>query len=396
MRLGVLFFASIKERTGAGKVVRSFKDGESLFSQNGIQETNVYSLDYHMKIVPAGVQRKKTFKSSFFSLINRVLQKTAYGSYMLVDKLYFNKGRLVVSNYWNSIQKEDVLLFHEIYTCNAYIEKCEQYGIKPKPYILVLHTNGEIFKMTYIYYPKLKDSKYMKKMESWVDKCLENANRLVFVAQKAADNFSALYPQYHDKVIVVYNGIRDLPIKVRPIFDGKIRMVTVGTVNSRKNQILQIEAMKYLRNQCDVHLSIVGEGAIEECQARASELGVADRIEFMGGRDDIPEILSQHNLFVMSSYDEGLPIAAIEAIRGKLPVILTDVGGDKELVKGNGYLINPNLQELVDAVLSFSQSVEEQEKMSIASRLLFESSFSLEKMVEGYCNIVKDLCNEGE
>ena len=394
MRLGVLFFASILERTGAGKVVRAFKEGESLFSQNGIQETNVYSLDFQKKIVPAGIQKKRSFKNKVFSLINKMLQNTSYGSYTLVNKLYFDKGRLVVGYYWNSIQKDDVLLFHEIYTCNAYIERCEKYGIVPKPYILVLHTNGELFKMTYIYYPKLKGSRYMKKMESWADKCLERANGLVFVAQIAAENFLTLYPQYREKVNVVYNGIHDLPTEAKPIFDGQIRMVTVGTVNSRKNQILQIDAMRYLKPKCDVYLSIVGEGALEECRVKAFELGVEDRVEFLGGRDDIPEILSQHNLFVMSSYDEGLPIAAIEAIRGKLPVILTDVGGDKELVKGNGFLINPNLQELVDAVLTFSQSIEEQKKMSIASRLLFESSFSLEKMIVGYCNIIKDLSDE--
>lgn len=396
MRLGVLFFASIMERTGAGKVVRSFVDGNSLFAQNGIQETNVYSLDFHKKVIPAGMQKKKSLKSRTYSLVSKILHKTSIGSYILINKLYFDKGRTVVDKYWDSIQKNDVLLFHELYTCNAYIEKCEKDGIVPKPFILVLHTNGELFKMAYIYYPRLKGSKYMDKLESWADKCLKNASRLVFVAQMAADHFSSLYPQYQDKVKVVYNGISDLPMKVRPVFDGKIRMVTVGTVNSRKNQILQIEAMKYLKNQCDAYLSIVGDGAVEECSEKACELGVEDHIEFLGGRDDIPEILSRHNLFVMSSYDEGLPIAAIEAIRGNLPVILTDVGGDKELVNGNGYLINPNLQELVDAVLKFAKSVEEQKRMSIASRSLFESSFSLEKMVEGYCNIVKDLCNEWE
>lgn len=393
MKLGVLFFASIMERTGAGKVVRSFIDGKHLFLQNGIQETKVYSLDFYKKTVPAGIQRKKTLKHRLYSLANKFLQKTDYGSYVLVNKLYFDKGRMVVDYYWEYIQKDDVLLFHELYTCNAYLERCSKESIAPKSYILVLHTNGELFKMTYIYYPKLKGSKYMKKLESWADKCLKNAGKLVFVAQMAADNFSTLYPQYRDKVSVVYNGIMDLPGEVYPNFDGKIKMVTVGTVNSRKNQILQIEAMQHLKKYCDVCLTIVGEGALEECRAKAVELGVADCVVFLGGRDDIPQILSQHNLFVMSSLDEGLPIAAIEAIRSKLPVILTDVGGDKELIKENGYLINPNLQELVDAVLSFAQSIEKQKKMSIASRLLFENSFSLEKMVEGYCNIVKDLSN---
>lgn len=396
MRLGVLFFASVMERTGAGKVVRSFVDGKQLFLQNGIHETNVYSLDYLNKIVPAGIQRKRTLKSKLFLFMSKLFGETALGAYLLVNKLYFDKGRLVIDKYWNNIQKDDILLFHELYTCNAYLERCEKEGMPIKPYILVLHTNGELFKMTYIYYPKLRGSNYMKRIELWAEKCLNNAGRLIFVAQMAADHFSSLYPQYTEKVNVVYNGIDDVPLEVTPIFDGKIRMVTVGTVNPRKNQILLVEAMGVLKDKCDAYLTIVGEGTISECKKKAIELGVADRISFLGGRDDIPRILSEHNLFVMSSLDEGLPIAAIEAIRGKLPIILTDVGGDKELIKGNGYLIKPNLQEFVYAVLRFSQSTEQQELMSIASRYLYETCFSLEKMVEGYSVIVKDLYDEND
>lgn len=392
MNLGVLFFGSIHERTGAGKVVLSFAESKHLFSKNGIDNTNVYSLDEGSNYLTAKEKREASLKTSVKRIANTLIKSSACGSYYLINKLYFGKGVKVVNTSWESIQTNDVLIFHEIYTCFAYINKCNVAHVPPKPYILILHTNGEVYKMTRIYYPNIVDTKYERRLNDMADTCMKNASKIVFVAKMAADHFVALFPEYKSKVAVVYNGISPSPVHENPSFDGTIRLVTVGTVNARKNQLLQVEAIGSLKDRCDVHLCVVGGGdKLDECKERAKVLGVEDRIVFLGSRDDIPEILSKNNLFVMSSYDEGLPISAIEALRGKLPVILTNVGGNKELIKDNGYLINPTLDDLTQAIIRFAESTEEQKRMSIASSKLFREKFCVEQMINGYSQIVNSI-----
>ena len=93
----------------------------------------------------------------------------------------------------------------------------------------------------------------------------------------------------------------------------------------------------------------------------------------------------------MSSLDEGLPISAIEAMKAKLPLILTDVGGCRELINGNGFLIKPELNELSNAIIEFGKDVERQKEMSKVSYQLFQQKYTLEKMLEGYGKLIKEL-----
>ena len=387
IKLGILFFASIYERTGAGKVVRSFKESESIFVNNGVTPT-LFSLD--ADFAPRPCKKDKWILTGVKKLINKMLKQTAYGSFLLIDRLYFGKGVDVINRNWRNILLQDTLIFHEIYTCNAYIDKCKKENVNIKPYLIVLHTSGDGFKMDKIYYPKIGDSKYMKILKERASRCLEYAQKVVFVSQMSAEIFIKLNPKYKEKVEFVYNGISPLDNKNTPTFDGTIRMVTVGTVNARKNQIMQVEMMGELKGKYDLFLTVVGDGdKLESCRDMAKKYGVEDNISFLGGRDDIPQILAQNNVFVMSSLDEGLPIAAIEALRSSLPVILTDVGGDRELIDGNGYLIEPTLDSLCDAIDKLSKSVEKQKEMSDRSYEVFCEKFCTNKMIEGYCNLIK-------
>lgn len=392
MRLGICFFGSIFERTGAGKVVLSFKEGDNIFKSHGISKSTIYSLDEEDKDIISSPINENKITNVGKKIISNLLSFTSIGSYLLVDKLYFGKGERVISKYWDNLKNDDVLVFHEIYTCSAYIDKCKSNKISPKPYILILHTNGEIFKMTMIYYPKLKGSNYEKTLNKRAYRCLKSATKIVFVADEALNNFVSHFPEFESKVHVVHNGITNISNNIKPKFDGSVRMVTVGTVNKRKNQILQVEVLAKIRNKCKVHLDVIGSGdQLEACKIMAKILGVEDLITFWGARDDVSQLLPKCNLFVMTSYDEGLPISGIEALRSHLPVILTDVGGNRELIKQNGFLIRPTMQDLYSAILSYSLSIDRQKEMSDNSYNHYLKSFSIESMIGGYCDLIKEM-----
>lgn len=388
MKLGVFFFGSRTELTGAGAVVRSFAENDNVFALNGVDTVRMYDLQPK----PTTVSNSHNRKSFVKKLVNQLLKTSSWGSYYLIDKLYFGKGENVISKYFEKNNKdEDALIFHEIFTCVSYVEKCEACGIKVKPFILVLHTNGEVFKMLKTYYPKFANSRYEKLLENRVQSTFDKAKKIVFVSQLSREHFSSIYPKYKEKAKVVYNGISEATIDYAPSFDGNVHMITVGTVNARKNQRLLIEAIAKLKRD-DIFLTVVGGGdKLEECKLLANELGVEKYIEFTGPRRDVDVLLEKANLFIMSSLDEGLPISAIEALRAKLPLILTDVGGNKELIRNNGILIQPTIDQISKAIEVIANNIDKQKEMSIESYSFFKEQFSVENMIKEYCKQINDI-----
>ena len=388
MKAGIFFFGSIYERTGAGKVVRSFAESIQQFSNNGIEAT-VFDLSSNGSVNINKSNQTKRIKGQLRDLIAR----TSIGTKFCIENLYFKKGKIVFDKYIKSSNKYDVFIFHEIFTCWAYIDYCEKNNISPQKYILVLHTNGEVYKMLKIYYPKLCNTNYEKDLNNRSIKCFENAGLIVFVSNKSEQHFNKMFNnKYKIKTRVVYNGIPNLQKESFPSFDGDLKIVTVGTVNARKNQIMQIDCIQRVLSKTNVFLTIVGDGdKLDECKKRANELGVNNNLSFLGARDDIPDILSESNIFLMSSFDEGLPISAIEAMRSKLPLILTDVGGNCELVDGNGFLVNPTIESITKHILLLSEDRRLQKAMSKKSYELFLRKFSIESMINNYSSLIKEL-----
>jgi glycosyltransferase involved in cell wall biosynthesis len=83
---------------------------------------------------------------------------------------------------------------------------------------------------------------------------------------------------------------------------------------------------------CDgMHLLIVGDGPLrEQLEARARPCG---RATFLGGRDDVPDILPALDVFVLSSHWEGEPIALLEAMAAQIACVATTTDGSSEILK---------------------------------------------------------------
>ena len=221
---------------------------------------------------------------------------------------------------------------------------------------------------------------------------MENASKVVFVAKLSARLFKELYPKFASKEVVIYNGIKELGETPSIVFDGTLRLVTVGTVNERKNQIALVESLKRVRDKgIDAYLTIVGGGKIDECKNLASKLGITQYVELTGPQDDVASILNRCNIFIMSSFDEGLPISAIEALRSRLPLILTDVGGNSELIDGNGLLVHPTVDSLTNGIIQLSKDTPQLSKMSIRSYEIYKKSFTIESMIEGYARLANNI-----
>jgi N-acetyl-alpha-D-glucosaminyl L-malate synthase BshA len=84
----------------------------------------------------------------------------------------------------------------------------------------------------------------------------------------------------------------------------------------------------------DVDLLLVGDGPLRaELERLVAELGVADRVRFMGVRDDVENILRASDVFALTSLSEAASITLLEAMASELPVVVTGVGGNPEIVR---------------------------------------------------------------
>ena len=113
-------------------------------------------------------------------------------------------------------------------------------------------------------------------------------------------------------------------------------------------------ALAGLKDRYPLEALIIGGGRREaELRQLAAELGLGPRVNFLGQRRDIPDLLAAMDILVLPSYSEGVSLALLEAMAAGLPVIATAVGGLPEVVTDevNGLLIPPRDAEALARAL---------------------------------------------
>ena len=169
----------------------------------------------------------------------------------------------------------------------------------------------------------------------------------------------------------------------------RTRVVAVGRLSRQKNYPLLLNAVSML-DDIDFELTIAGEGPQRLLlQDLAKQLGIDNKVQFLGNVSDVPTLLSESDIYVMSSAWEGLPIALIEATFAGLPVVVTDVGGCREVVDtvGNGIVVESgNERQLADAMRRLLWSGELRRSLSI-NALKNSAPYSLETAVDRHLDL---------
>jgi glycosyltransferase involved in cell wall biosynthesis len=128
----------------------------------------------------------------------------------------------------------------------------------------------------------------------------------------------------------------------------------------------------------DVALTLVGDGPMRtSLQARAAELGIADRVEMAGPvpSESVPSVLADADLYVQPSRREGFGLALVEALATGLPAVATRSGGPEEIVGGSdGVLVVPG----------DSRALAEGIRDAIGRRASFDGAAIADRMAERY------------
>lgn len=174
-----------------------------------------------------------------------------------------------------------------------------------------------------------------------------------------------------------------------------LNIVCIARFEKVKNiEILIMAASEILKKNPDVKLVLVGGGSREkELRALAGKLSISDHVEFQGFRPDIEKILEDGAVFVLPSIYEPFGMVAAEALATGLPIIVSRVGGLKEIVKEglNGFSFNPrDWHELSRKILLLLEDKKLREEMKNKAR---ESAkeFSPKNVALKYLRVYRDV-----
>ncbi|MDB5111063.1 MAG: glycosyl transferase [Mucilaginibacter sp.] len=134
---------------------------------------------------------------------------------------------------------------------------------------------------------------------------------------------------------------------------------SAGRLHEQKNYQMLLDAFEIVQRSIkQAVLIIAGEGLLyDKLKERSITLGIQDKTIFLGGRNDIPALMSMCDCFVLSSKFEGFGLVVGEAMAMQKPVVATDCGGVKEVMGGFGMLVAvDDTRGLADAMLKTHQS----------------------------------------
>jgi glycosyltransferase involved in cell wall biosynthesis len=146
----------------------------------------------------------------------------------------------------------------------------------------------------------------------------------------------------------------------------------------------------------DAGLLLVGRGALQgDTEALVQSLGLADRVRFLGVRQNVPELMSAADGYVLSSAWEGMPIVLLEAAAAALPIVATAVGGNEEVVRDGetGLLVPPKDSEALARAMLQLMEMPQGERRSMGRRGLehVQTQYGLNRVVDRWDAIYREV-----
>ena len=173
-------------------------------------------------------------------------------------------------------------------------------------------------------------------------------------------------------------------------------VTTVGRLTAIKDHRLFLATAKTLASTHPSALFlIVGDGELgAELRAEAAALGLAERVRFLGWRRDLPTIYGASDVFLLTSRNEGTPVALIESLAAGVPGVSTDVGGTRDVIDSDGVgLLAPAgdatmLAAHVNALLS---DPDRRRRMGALGRASVTSRYTLDRLVDDVERLYREL-----
>lgn len=239
-----------------------------------------------------------------------------------------------------------------------------------------------------------KDRLILRYLGKWL---YRGANKVVAVSKGVRNGIAEATSFNPEAIEVVYNPLRTMPTSDFSEKDKDIaqwwskseKIIAMGRLAKIKDFETLLRAVSIISKYRNVKLLILGEGSErQKLEVLVSELGIASHVRLPGFRKDLYPFYRQADLFVLSSYNEGMANVIIEALSFGVPVVSTDCGGPSEILENGKWGLLAKVGSADDLAEKMIESLTSEHD----STLLMGRSkyFSARVIANNYLNILFD------
>jgi glycosyltransferase involved in cell wall biosynthesis len=170
---------------------------------------------------------------------------------------------------------------------------------------------------------------------------------------------------------------------------------TVGRLTAIKQHYLFLEAARLIANSDPAAIFLIaGDGELRSAlETTAHDFGIADRVRFLGWRRDLTTIYGTSDVFLLTSRNEGTPVALIESLAAGVPGVSTDVGGVRDVLQDDCGIAVPfgNAAGLATAVTQFLGDANRRRATGERGRVSVVARYGIDRLVDDIDALYRDL-----
>jgi len=202
-------------------------------------------------------------------------------------------------------------------------------------------------------------------------------------------------PVYKSKMLTIHNGISDVAESCRKIkfSNNLLKIIMVSRFCQQKDPYTLIFAVhELLKEGYNIQLDLYGYGQDLDKVLNCIKIQHDENIRYKGEISNVIPVLKGYDVYALISNWEGLPIGIIEAMRAGLPILASDVGGNSELIKNNGYLVKRNdVMDCRNKIKILYENMSNLQNLGQNSRKFYEDEFVVQKMTNKTFEVIKEL-----
>ncbi|MCD4663977.1 MAG: glycosyltransferase family 4 protein, partial [Bacteroidales bacterium] len=301
-----------------------------------------------------------------------------------INKIFYIFPSLISFIYKLVSKKIDIIHIHPSENFGFYRYIPFVYIARLMKRYVILHMHGCKFDVFY--------NNSNKIAQRIVRNTLNNSDAIIVLSKSWAGVYSKISST---KIYIVNNSVPQPNNNPYSINSNSITFM--GFIGHRKGVFDLLESVKDLSGKYDYHLEICGSGEENKLENKIKEYDIQSKITFHGwiGLYEKDIILRKTKIFILPSYNEGLPMVLLEAMSYGIPIISTPVGGIPELVeKENGFLVKPgdisSLKEKIQCLLGDSAL---RKQISINNYNKIKEKFSMDYTFNRLGRIYSEILN---
>ena len=255
-----------------------------------------------------------------------------------------------------------------------------------------------------------KKRPFVSRIERWLHK---KQRVIVGNSQAVIDQLAEEEKVPKQNLLLIYNGIdiskygdhsnRQMIRKKLGISNGAVVLSVVANLIPYKGHRDLIDALAMIKGeiQCPWVLLCIGTGIEHrrDLLKLVNHYHLQNNIKWLGQRDDVPLILSASDIGISASHQEGFSNAILEGMASGLPMVVTNVGGNREAVvhEKSGLLVKPHHpEELGKAILLLINDMDLARRYGMAAKERVRSYFSIERCVNNYISFFKSTLKDND